>query len=61
MRQSRCETGVTVGELVLFTFFLAWVGYYMWLVNSLVVQFEENEGEAMVKPGIDLAAGEGSG
>jgi hypothetical protein len=46
--EAGCQSGLTIGEVVMFTLFLLWVGYYMWLVNSLVVRFEENEGQAIV-------------
>jgi hypothetical protein len=42
--QGRCETGLGIGELFAFLSSLAWVSYYAWLLNSLVCQFEANEG-----------------
>lgn len=44
MAQGNCETNLDIGELVAFLFSLAWVSYYAWLLNSLVCNFEANEG-----------------
>lgn len=44
MAQGSCESNLGIGELFAFLFSLAWVSYYAWLLNSLVCQFEANEG-----------------
>ena len=44
MTQGRCETGLGIGELFAFLPSLVWLSYYAWLLNSLVCQFEANEG-----------------
>ena len=45
--QGSCETEVEVGEFLDILWSLIFIAYYTWLLNSLIVEFEANEGAGL--------------
>lgn len=49
--EGNCETTLDVAEALVFGLCVLWTGYYSYLLNSLIVRFEEEGGGAMVGQG----------